>query len=149
MRMSVLVLLVLSCTLAGTHASQEGAVKKEVARLQGTWAPVSSNTEGREAAKEELQILRLTVKGDRWLLSLRGGKPFVEPKFRVDPTTKPKSLDVVSVKQEGKILLRAIYELEGDTLKLCFAVGEAERPKEFKNQAGSRSGITIYKRVKE
>jgi uncharacterized protein (TIGR03067 family) len=66
----------------------------------------------------------------------------------VNPKANPKTLDVVSVKQKGKSLLRAIYELKGDSLKICFAVGDAERPKEFKSAAGSRSGITVYKRVK-
>jgi uncharacterized protein (TIGR03067 family) len=149
MRSLALVLLILSGWAARADAPQNDAVKKEVERLQGAWAPVSSNTEGKDTAEAELRIFRLTVKGDRWLLSLKGGKPIVEPTFRVGPTTKPKTLDVVSVTQQGKILLRAVYELEGDTLKLCFAVGEAERPKEFKSAEGSRSGITVYKRVKE
>jgi uncharacterized protein (TIGR03067 family) len=149
MRLSVVVLLSVFGSLASAEQPQKDAVKKEVDHLQGTWVPESSNTEGKETPKAELQVLRLTVKGDRWLLSLKGGKPFVEPTFKVDPTAKPKTLDVVSATQKGKILLRAIYELEGDMLKLCYAIGDAERPKEFKSEARSKSGITVYKRVKE
>src|SRR5204863_378408 len=108
-------------------------------------------TEGEEAAKAELAVLRLLIKGDRWSYSIGGGKSIFqpEPKFTVDPTSNPKTLDVVSGKEKGKSLLRAIYEIEGDTLKICFAVGQAKRPKEFNSKPGSESGITVYKRVKE
>jgi len=150
MRFHFLVLLALSGIVLGAGGSQNESLKQEVDRLQGTWAPQSSITEGVEAAKEELAVLRLIIKGNRWSYSIGGGKSVFqpEPKFTVNPKANPKTLDVVSVKQKGKSLLRAIYELEGDTLKICFAVGDAERPKEFKSTARSRSGITVYKRVK-
>ena len=41
-----------------------------------------------------------------------------------------------------------IYELDGDTLKVCYAHGKKERPKEFKTAPGSGLALVIYKRIK-
>jgi uncharacterized protein (TIGR03067 family) len=150
MRFTVLVFLIMSGLVLGAGSPQKKEIKQEMDRFQGTWAPQSSVTEGKAAAKEELAVLRLLIKGDRWSYSIGGGPSVFqpEPTFSVNPNVSPKTLDVISVKQKGKNLLRAIYELKGDSLTICFAVGDAERPKEFKSSAGSRCGVTIYKRVK-
>jgi len=39
-----------------------------------------------------------------------------------------------------------IYKLEGDTLTLCRAAGDRERPKEFKTT--EEAGILVWKRAK-
>ena len=40
-----------------------------------------------------------------------------------------------------------IYELEGDTFKVCFAApGKADRPTEFKSAAGSGHRLLVLKR---
>jgi uncharacterized protein (TIGR03067 family) len=149
MRWSLLALLVVTGFVRGDPAPNE-AVKKEVDRLQGTWVPRSSITEGVAAKQAELDVLRLIIKGDRWSYSIGGGPSILqpEPRFVVDPSANPRTLDVLSVKDKGKSLLRAIYEVDGDTLKVCFTVGNAERPREFKSAAGSKSGVTVYERMK-
>jgi uncharacterized protein (TIGR03067 family) len=140
----------LACCIAPAAGAGGDAINKELDRLQGTWVGQSSSTEGEETPKAQLEVFRLIIKGDRWNYSIGGGKPIFEPapKVVLNPSAKPKTLDVVSQKHKGKIVLRAIYRIEGDTLTLCFAVGKARRPKEFKSEAGSKSGITVYKRKK-
>jgi hypothetical protein len=41
-----------------------------------------------------------------------------------------------------------IYDLEGDTLKLCFARPVQERPKEFTTKSGTAFLVCVYKRHK-
>jgi uncharacterized protein (TIGR03067 family) len=125
-------------------------MKKDLDRLQGTWIAQSSNTEGQETPKAQLEVMRLIVKADRWNYSIGGGKPILDPapKVVLNAAAKPMTLDVLSEKEKGKSLLRAIYKIEGDMLTICFAVGDADRPKEFKSEPGSKSGITVYKRLK-
>jgi uncharacterized protein (TIGR03067 family) len=44
--------------------------------------------------------------------------------------------------------VKGIYELEGDTLKLCTRDPGQDRPKEFTAKEGSGNTLTVYKRKK-
>ena len=150
MRYSVFVLLAL-CSLGSIAQGQKkDPVKKDADLIQGVWRGVSSISDGQETPKAELDVMRLIVKDDRWNYAIGDGPPIFNPapKFVLNFDAKLKTIDVVSTKQKGQSLLRGIYEIEGDTMKVCFAVGNAERPKEFTGTAGSKSGITVYKRGK-
>ena len=82
-------------------------------------------------------------------MSVKKGKPIVEPTFRTDPTVSPKTLDIIGTKkQKGEVILKAIYELKGNTFRYCYAIGDAERAKEFTSEPGSKSGISAYRRLK-
>ena len=48
---------------------------------------------------------------------------------------------------KGKIV-RAIYELDGDTLKECWVI-EGERPKTFDPKPAAGINYSVYKRVKK
>ena len=51
-----------------------------------------------------------------------------EAKITLDPTTKPKSVDIAHTKGDlkGETVL-GIYELKDDSLKVCFALGDENR----------------------
>ena len=42
----------------------------------------------------------------------------------------------------------AIYELKGDTLRICYDLSGAKRPTEFKSIAGTRLYLVTYNRKK-
>ena len=48
---------------------------------------------------------------------------------------------------KGKTML-GIYELTGDTYKVCFALPGGERPKEFASKPGSKTMLIVMKREK-
>ncbi len=152
MKLPIPMLLGLLSVSVVAHAQEKGAAENDSVIIQGNWDATSSNTEGKDLPKSELRISRLVVKGDEWNYSLGGGAVLLDPapKFSLDQNAIPKTIDVTSRRknQQGKSLLRGIYELDGDVLKICFAVGSAARPKKFKSEAGSKSSITVYRRVK-
>jgi hypothetical protein len=49
---------------------------------------------------------------------------------------------------KGTVIL-GIYEISGDTLKVCFDPEGKKRPTEFKTAAGSQTTLAVYKRVKK
>jgi len=43
----------------------------------------------------------------------------------------------------------AIYELKGDTLRICYDLSGAKRPTEFKTVAGTQLYLVTYTRVED
>ena len=79
------------------------------------------------------KTIKSVIKGDK--LSIHFGDTMVfEGTMSVDPTKKPKSMDTVS--KDKKMTGLAIYELDGDTFKICVG-NKGERPKEFTGKKDS------------
>ena len=59
------------------------------------------------------------------------------------------TMDIISTEgpNKGKTFL-AIYELDGDTLKVCYDLTGKSRPTEFKTQKGVLHFLVTYQRAK-
>lgn len=112
-------------------ASASAAVTKELELFQGHWQARSlQSADGRMAPDEQARAMRLTVVGDRFMLS---DKNFtVTGVFLIDPAKMPKTIDVVldGAKSGEKFL--GIYQIDGECRKSCFALPGAERPRDFR-----------------
>jgi uncharacterized protein (TIGR03067 family) len=78
------------------------------------------------------------------------GQLYFKAKFSIDPTKKPKAIDYVMTDgpTKGKTHL-GIYELDGDTVKFCFAAPGKDRPTEFTAKDGSQNTLSVWKREKK
>ena len=65
-------------------------------------------------------------------------------KVKLDPSTKPKSIDIIEEKKPDP----GIYELDDDLLKIC-SMKSGDRPKEFKSTKENKAIIIELKRVKK
>jgi len=67
-----------------------------------------------------------------------------------DSATQPKGMSVTGTEgpNSGKTF-PAIYELKGDTLRICYDLSGAKRPTEFKSVAGTKLYLVTYVRKKE
>jgi uncharacterized protein (TIGR03067 family) len=115
--------------------------KADKERLQGSWRPVSAIRGGN--AQDDAKEYLLTFEGDTFLIK-RGGELFAKGTYKLDPTAKPKSIDMKITESpredaKGKDLL-GIYELDKDTLKWCFIgdPGDKERPTKFSSNPSTR-----------
>jgi uncharacterized protein (TIGR03067 family) len=122
--------------------------EREVERHQGTWQCTSSEAGGIKAPFEMVISIQRVVKGDHveWK---RDGKNFAGTTVEFDPTTKPKTIDVIpdGGNAKGKRVL-GIYKLEGDDLTICMAGVDQDRPKEFDASKGSKRTLMTFKREK-
>jgi uncharacterized protein (TIGR03067 family) len=122
--------------------------KDEMKKMEGTWLVVSAENDGEKLPDDVIKMMKSIVKGDKVSIYL-GDKVVGEATFTVDPSKKPKTMDSVSTMgpDKGKKSL-AIYEFDGDTMKICFTEGD-ERPKEITAKKGSKCFLVVYKREKK
>jgi uncharacterized protein (TIGR03067 family) len=123
----------------------ERAVKKELKKLEGVWALKERTINGKESPKESLKAEPgMEIKGDSVKMGL------VEFKIVIDPSQKPKTIDRLIKAPDGRgIKSQGIYELDGDTLKMCVPtpLRKRGRPKEL--MSGDGVIMSVYERKKE
>ncbi len=108
-------------------------VPREEVDIQGTWQLVTLESRGEKAPEEAVKGTKLLIKGDKLALS---GKEGDLRRYRLDAAANPKTMDIpvggnVESGEEHR-LCKGIYEVDGDTLRLCFSQSTAdERPKSF------------------
>lgn len=130
----------------GAQDSKDEAVKKERAKMAGTWKVVSWEEDGKKQHTDEVVgKLLVTIDADGKITVDLDGKRIVESTSKIDPTKTPKTLDQTFTKGgggEGKTSLW-IYELKDDTLKICATAPGEPRPTEFKGNT-----LQVWKRQK-
>jgi uncharacterized protein (TIGR03067 family) len=135
---------------AGSSIAAAGAgdaAKEEHKKLDGEWTIESVLRDPREPIPEEGKGMRCIIKDEKLVAKLPGNdKPAGELVLRIDPTKRPKTLDVRPRGEKDTIL--AIYELKDDTLRVCLSPLGKERPKEIASKPGSGVTLVVLKRAK-
>src|SRR5437764_606682 len=133
--MSATVVLVGAFLLVAADGGSD-TVKKEMAQLEGEWSMVSGSADGFALPDDYVKTGKRTAKDGVTTIML-GGRLFFAAKYTIDPTKKPKAIDYQFTEgpTKGKTQL-GIYELDGDTVKFCFAAPGKERPTDFTADAG-------------
>ena len=127
--------------------AKDDAVKRDMDALQGNWQVVSMERDG-EAVNIAKDAARV-IKADKYALTLRPGLT-IEGAYKIDPGAKPKTMETTASNgpYKDKELL-GIYELDGNTLRICYAPPGKDRPTEFTTKAGSGWILTVHKRAKD
>jgi uncharacterized protein (TIGR03067 family) len=131
--------------LAADDADEK--VKEEMARFQGTWRMVSLEAGQNKLTEDALKDFRLKIEGDKFIAT--EGKSENHGTFKVDPSKKPKTIDIIMTNGEKRQTMLGIYELEGDTYKLCGDMSGKSRPTEFAIKPGSGYILEVLKREKK
>lgn len=148
--MRVRALLVVISGLLIAADAKDDAVKKEKARLKGTWDIVSVEQEGRKVARPEGTKMKMVFQDDKFVMqSIMGDKKeSKEATYTIDPTQKPVTIDIVPGEgpDKGKTVA-GIYVIDKDELKICtvFKPGQ-DRPKEI--SAKEKTVLFTLKREK-
>lgn len=124
-----------------------GAQADDLAAMAGQWKVESVEAGGMPVVSEELQALVITIMGDHYSLMTPEGPD--GGTLKLDETQKPKAMDATDTEglEVGKVI-KAIYELSGDTLRVCYALSGEERPKEFATKEDAPLLMIIYRREK-
>ncbi len=136
--------IALTLSLALTAGGDDAGDGKSI---EGTWLPSAAELGGKKFPDEVRKTIKLVVKGDKYTVTV--GKQVDQGTVKLRPSAKPKELDVIGTAgpNKGKTIL-AIYERDGDTLRVCYDLGGKKRPAEFKTKAGTQLFLVTYKRQK-
>lgn len=136
------ILALLAVALLGADARDD--VKKEQAKFKGRWTVLSFEN---DKGKNPVTKSAVEFTGDMMFIALEGSES-IKAAYQVDPGKNPREIDLVPTNGlfKGKTC-PGIYDLAGDTLKLCVS-NKGPRPKAFKPDAASETNILELKRVK-
>jgi uncharacterized protein (TIGR03067 family) len=135
---------------AADGKANEKTVAKELQAFKGTWRLNSKEEDGKKFSEEEIKDIIGTGDGLGRFSVRRGDKILGEANVKLDPTKKPKRIDVSFTEgmHKGQTVL-GIYEIESDAFRVCIARVGDERPAEFSAKAGSGRTLVVYKREKK
>ena len=135
------------CDASVGHGCLEPGRCRERKLLQGTWLPTAAELGENPLDEATLKSIKLVVDGDKYTVTV--GKAIDKGTTKIDPAAKPKTMDIIGTDgpNKGKTFL-AIYELNGDTLRICYDLSGKVRPTDFKTKKGELLFLATYKRAK-
>jgi uncharacterized protein (TIGR03067 family) len=145
MKLKMLAVLIVG-SLGAIGASGQEKGKADGDKIQGTWTFVAVEKGGVEANDDIPKDAKVVVTADKVKIQAQGKE--MEIGYKLDSSKKPAHIDFL-VNEGGKeAVLKGIYMLDGDTLKICFAPPGEKRPTELRSELGSSEMSVVMKREK-
>ena len=143
----------------GAGGPKTGA--KDLELLQGTWNIDTMEWGGKSLPKELMNGYKFVFAGNKltWHgaigMQSNGGKVTAIDgtfpcDFKIDPGKVPKQIDITLRLKKGDRTVLGIYEIKGDTLKVCyFASDTGKRPAEFSTKDDRNIAYIVLTRAKK
>jgi uncharacterized protein (TIGR03067 family) len=128
-------------------ADDKDDAKKELERFQGTWKIESVEMDEAKLDPKMFKDAQLVIMKDGEF-SFKEGDRVSKGTFKVDKSKKPNTIDITYT--EGlKATFVGIYELDGDTFKVCLDPTGKNRPTKFESKKGTGHVMEVLKREKK
>jgi uncharacterized protein (TIGR03067 family) len=147
MRFALASAVLLATAVGVTAAPIPKAKVKDEESILGTWQVENLDFgPGTPVPPIDFKQMKFTFKAGGKLTMSMGDMPPKEGSYKLDPAAKVKAIDMTEANGRAA---PGIYELDGDTLKICIAEGpDAVRPTELKPD-GKRVAVVTLNRIKE
>jgi uncharacterized protein (TIGR03067 family) len=102
---------------------------------------------GKALPRARAQALRLRTNKRRFALQL-GDRTLLRGLFKLDPGRSPKRIDMLLTSGQAKgRTVKGILDVNGDTLRICYALPGRPRPTTFSSRPGSGNRLLVLRRV--
>lgn len=119
----------------------------DLAAMAGKWKLESAEAGGKPIDPPELRDLVVTITEDRYEVQTKDGPD--RGTLKLDEKTSPKTMDATDTEgQDAGKVIRAIYEMKDDTMKVCYALSGDQRPTQFATEEGAPFLLVVYRREK-
>ena len=138
-------IICIGSALALSLASCGPGSQPDAQALQGTWRPVTAELAGQPMPEAVLKTISLKLDSGKYEVFV--GEHPDKGTYALDVATTPKGMTVTGTEgpNKGKTF-PCIYELRGDTLRICYDLSGAKRPTEFKSIPGTKLYLVTYAR---
>jgi uncharacterized protein (TIGR03067 family) len=135
-------------TIAASLVAFAADSPDDVKAIQGNWKPVKAELAGQAMSDALLKSISLKLDNGKYEVFV-GNEPD-RGTYTLDTSSNPKGMTITGTEgpNKGKTF-PAIYELEGDALRICYDLSGAKRPDNFATVAGTKLYLVTYNRKKE
>ncbi len=121
--------------------------KDDAKSMEGAWLASAAELGGEIFPNEVRKTIKLVIGDGKYTVTV--GKNPDRGTVKVDPSKKPKEMDIIGTEgpNKGKTIL-AIYEMTDDTLRICYDLSGKARPSEYKTAKDTKLFLVTYKREK-
>jgi len=135
-------ILILCLALTATIALA-GDSSNDAKAVQGNWSPVTAELSGQPMPDAVLKTISLKLENGKYEVFV--GEFPDRGTYTIDPAARSMTVTGTEGPNHGKTF-PAIYELKGDTLRICYDLSGMKRPTEFKSLAGTKLYLVTYHR---
>ena len=134
------------CLVAVTNPTIFAADATDAKAIEGAWMPIQAELAGRPLPAAVLNTISLKMTGGRYEVTAERADYGT---YTLDATTQPKGMTVTGTNgpNQGKTF-PCIYELHGDTLRICYDLSGKQQPTEFKSAPGTKLYLVTYNRLR-
>jgi uncharacterized protein (TIGR03067 family) len=148
MRLRALLMMLAVGSLAAADLPKVDTRTRPEVGPKGIWKVIFGEQEGQVLPEEQISKTTIEFTSDKMTVTRKPEYKF-EVRYKIDNRNhKMKTIDLVPLGGllEGN-LLRGIYRIDGDTMKICLAgISEKVRPTEFATKRGSGHFLMVLKK---
>ena len=128
--------LTLSVLALAPIAKGQEASEKQAASLAGRYSFVSGEKNGGEAPEESLKDSKVSITAKEIIATDRSNKRTYMATYTLDTSKKPWRISMESLVPTIGAKAEGLVAIEGDTLKIVYALPGSEAPREFRTKEG-------------
>lgn len=145
------VVALIACWIACSSATlgqKPDAAAADMKAMVGKWKIEKAELGGMDALAFVKDFTLEIGEGGKYTVLIGGQKDVGI--CTVDPSKKPAEMDIKGTEgpNKGKTI-KTIYKLDGDTLVVCYELGEGARPAKFETKPKTELLLATYKREKK